>query len=106
MQVQRFVNPEWLVEFEVDAVISDGQPAEEIGPAWRDTAMARRRRPRSGTMTEPSIRTFSRRALSESQRARHSPTCHDATGSGRVGGCGRARGRVVGRKRSQNAVEG
>ena len=32
MQVQRFVNPEWLVEFEVDAVISDGQPAVEIGP--------------------------------------------------------------------------
>ena len=33
MQVQRFVNPEWLVEFEVDAVISDGGTAEEVGPA-------------------------------------------------------------------------
>jgi enamine deaminase RidA (YjgF/YER057c/UK114 family) len=33
MQVQRFVNPEWLVEFEVDAVISDGTAPEEIGPS-------------------------------------------------------------------------
>ena len=33
MQVTRFVNPEWLVEFEVDAVISDGTPPEEIGPS-------------------------------------------------------------------------
>ncbi len=33
MQVQRFVNPEWLVEFEVDAIISDGSPPLEIGPA-------------------------------------------------------------------------
>jgi len=32
MQVQRFVNPEWLVEFEVDAILSDGTPPEEIGP--------------------------------------------------------------------------
>ncbi|WES65992.1 Rid family hydrolase [Microbacter sp. GSS18] len=32
MQVQRFVNPEWLVEFEVDAVISDGTPPDEVGP--------------------------------------------------------------------------
>lgn len=32
MQVTRFVNPEWLVEFEVDAVVSDGTPPEEIGP--------------------------------------------------------------------------
>jgi enamine deaminase RidA (YjgF/YER057c/UK114 family) len=33
MQVTRFVNPEWLVEFEVDAVISDGAPPEETGPS-------------------------------------------------------------------------
>ena len=33
MQVARFVNPEWLVEFEADAVISDGSPPDEIGPA-------------------------------------------------------------------------
>jgi len=26
MQVGRFVNPEWLVEFEVDAVIAGGEP--------------------------------------------------------------------------------
>jgi enamine deaminase RidA (YjgF/YER057c/UK114 family) len=32
MQVARFVNPEWLVEFEVDAVISDGSKPQEIGP--------------------------------------------------------------------------
>ena len=32
MQVQRFVNPEWLVEFEVDAIISDGSSPEELGP--------------------------------------------------------------------------
>lgn len=32
MQVSRFVNPEWRVEFEVDAVISDGEPAAMIGP--------------------------------------------------------------------------
>jgi enamine deaminase RidA (YjgF/YER057c/UK114 family) len=32
MQVARFVNPEWLVEFEVDAVLSDGSPPIEIGP--------------------------------------------------------------------------
>jgi enamine deaminase RidA (YjgF/YER057c/UK114 family) len=32
MQVQRFVNPEWLVEFEVDAIISDGRPPQELGP--------------------------------------------------------------------------
>lgn len=32
MQVTSFVNPEWLVEFEVDAVISDGAPVSEVGP--------------------------------------------------------------------------
>lgn len=32
MQVTRFVNPEWLVEFEADAVISDGTQPETIGP--------------------------------------------------------------------------
>jgi enamine deaminase RidA (YjgF/YER057c/UK114 family) len=32
MQVARFVNPEWLVEFEADAIISDGNQPEEIGP--------------------------------------------------------------------------
>ena len=32
MQVGRFVNPQWLVEFEVDAVVSDGDAAETIGP--------------------------------------------------------------------------
>jgi enamine deaminase RidA (YjgF/YER057c/UK114 family) len=32
MQVSRFVNPEWLVEFEADAVISDGGVPVEIGP--------------------------------------------------------------------------
>jgi len=34
MQVARFVNPEWLVEFEADAVVSDGSQPEEIGPPW------------------------------------------------------------------------
>jgi len=33
MQIIRFVNPKWLVEFEVDAVISDGSAPEEIDPA-------------------------------------------------------------------------
>jgi hypothetical protein len=33
MQVAGFVNPEWLVDFEGDAVISDGSPPVEIGPA-------------------------------------------------------------------------
>ncbi len=33
MQVAGFVNPEWLVEIEADAVISDGSPPVEIGPA-------------------------------------------------------------------------
>ncbi len=33
MQVSRFDNPEWLVEFEVDAVVSDGEPAASIGPS-------------------------------------------------------------------------
>jgi hypothetical protein len=33
MQVTRFVNPEWLVEFEVDAVVSDGTAAETVGPS-------------------------------------------------------------------------
>jgi enamine deaminase RidA (YjgF/YER057c/UK114 family) len=32
MQVARFVNPEWLVEFEVDAVVSDQMPPETVGP--------------------------------------------------------------------------
>ncbi len=32
MQVSRFVNPEWLVEFEVDAVVSDGSAATTVGP--------------------------------------------------------------------------
>jgi enamine deaminase RidA (YjgF/YER057c/UK114 family) len=32
MQVSRFVNPEWLVEFEVDAVVSDQAPAITVGP--------------------------------------------------------------------------
>ena len=32
MQVTRFVNPEWLVEFEVDAVVSDGAEPVVIGP--------------------------------------------------------------------------
>ena len=33
MQVAGFVNPEWLVEFEVDAVISDGTAPREVGPS-------------------------------------------------------------------------
>jgi enamine deaminase RidA (YjgF/YER057c/UK114 family) len=33
MQVTGFVNPEWLVEFEVDAVVSDGGKPVEVGPA-------------------------------------------------------------------------
>lgn len=32
MQVTRFVNPEWLVEFEADAVVSDGAEPEIVGP--------------------------------------------------------------------------
>lgn len=32
MQVSRFVNPEWLVEFEADAVVSDGSKVETVGP--------------------------------------------------------------------------
>jgi len=32
MQVSHFVNPEWLVEFEADAVVSDGHPPEIVGP--------------------------------------------------------------------------
>jgi len=32
IQVTRFVNPEWLVEFEADAVISDGSEPETVGP--------------------------------------------------------------------------
>ena len=32
MQVSQFVNPEWLVEFEADAVVSDGSPPEIVGP--------------------------------------------------------------------------
>ena len=31
MQVSRFVNPEWLVEFEVDAVVSDSSEPETVG---------------------------------------------------------------------------
>lgn len=33
MQVAGFVNPEWLVEFEADAVVSDGARPKEVGPA-------------------------------------------------------------------------
>ncbi len=32
MQVSRFVNPDWLVEIEADAVISDGNPVTDIRP--------------------------------------------------------------------------
>jgi enamine deaminase RidA (YjgF/YER057c/UK114 family) len=32
MQVSRFVNPEWLVEFEADAVVSDGSEPTTVGP--------------------------------------------------------------------------
>lgn len=32
MQVSRFVNPDWLVEFEVDAVVSDGLEPQTVGP--------------------------------------------------------------------------
>lgn len=32
MEVSRFVNPEWLVEFEADAAISDGAAPETVGP--------------------------------------------------------------------------
>lgn len=32
MQVSQFVNPEWLVEFEADAVVSDGGPPITVGP--------------------------------------------------------------------------
>jgi enamine deaminase RidA (YjgF/YER057c/UK114 family) len=32
MEVSRFVNPEWLVEFEVDAIVSDGTKPETVGP--------------------------------------------------------------------------
>lgn len=32
MQVSGFVNPEWLIEFEADAVISDGTEPETVGP--------------------------------------------------------------------------
>jgi enamine deaminase RidA (YjgF/YER057c/UK114 family) len=35
MQVGGFVNPEWLVEFEVDAVVSDGAQPVEVGPDSR-----------------------------------------------------------------------
>ncbi len=30
LQVSRFVNPEWLVEFEADAVVSDQTPVETV----------------------------------------------------------------------------
>ncbi len=32
MQVSGFVNPEWLVEFEADAIVSDGTEPETVGP--------------------------------------------------------------------------
>jgi enamine deaminase RidA (YjgF/YER057c/UK114 family) len=32
MQVSRFVNPEWLVEFEADAVVSDGFKLKTVWP--------------------------------------------------------------------------
>lgn len=32
MQVSRFVNPEWLVEFEADAIVSDGSKPQFVGP--------------------------------------------------------------------------
>ena len=32
MQVTRFVNSEWLVEFEADAVVCDGTEPETVGP--------------------------------------------------------------------------
>jgi enamine deaminase RidA (YjgF/YER057c/UK114 family) len=32
IQVTRFVNPEWLVEFEADAIVSDGSEPETVGP--------------------------------------------------------------------------
>ena len=32
MQVNRFVNPDWLVEFEADAIVSDGAEPETVGP--------------------------------------------------------------------------
>ena len=32
VQVSRFVTPEWLVEFEADAVVSDGTEPETVGP--------------------------------------------------------------------------
>ncbi|MEM7016674.1 MAG: Rid family hydrolase [Pseudomonadota bacterium] len=32
MQVTQFVNPEWLVEFEADAIVSDGTDPETVGP--------------------------------------------------------------------------
>jgi hypothetical protein len=35
MQVSRLVNPEWLVEIEADAVISDGSAPIEIKPVHR-----------------------------------------------------------------------
>ena len=32
MQVSRFVDPEWLVEFEADAIVSDGSKPETVNP--------------------------------------------------------------------------
>lgn len=32
MQVSRFINPEWRVEIEVDAIVSDGNPVTDIRP--------------------------------------------------------------------------
>lgn len=37
MQVSRFVNPEWLVEFEADAVVSDGSEPQTVEPQLIDT---------------------------------------------------------------------
>jgi enamine deaminase RidA (YjgF/YER057c/UK114 family) len=33
MEVSRFVNPEWLVEFEADAIVSEGGAIREISPS-------------------------------------------------------------------------
>jgi hypothetical protein len=32
MQVGGFVNPYWLLEFEVDVIVSDVEKASEVGP--------------------------------------------------------------------------
>ena len=33
IEVSQFVNPEWLVEFEADAVVSDGSEPETVSPS-------------------------------------------------------------------------